>query len=107
MSKVRKGDTVAVISGNDQGKRGEVLKVMPRKKHLVVEGVNLRKKHQSQQQTGGRRALAAGIVEFEGPLHISSVQLICPQCDNPVRVGTQLEAGRSVRVCRKCESPID
>ena len=107
MRKVRRGDTVEVISGNDAGKRGEVLRVIPRKDQVVVEGVNLRKKHQSQQQTGGQRPLSAGIVEFEGAMHVSSVMVICPKCSNAVRIGVQREAGRAVRSCRKCESPID
>lgn len=107
MSKVRKGDTVEVITGNDAGKRGEVLRVIPRKNQVVIEGVNVRKKHQTQQQTGGRRPLSAGIVEFEGPLHISSVMLICQKCNNAVRVGLQRDTGRAVRVCRKCKAPID
>ena len=107
MRKVRRGDTVEVISGNDAGKRGEVIRVNPRKKQLVVEGVNRRKKHQSQQQTGGQRPLAAGIVEFEGTLHISSVMLVCTKCDHAVRVGVMLEAGRNVRVCRRCDAAID
>jgi large subunit ribosomal protein L24 len=106
--KIRKGDIVEVISGSyvDKGKRGEVIKVLPKQQRVAVQGVNLRKKHQSQVQTQGR-TLSPGIIEFEGPIHISNVMLVCPKCDEPTRVGIQREAGEALRVCKHCGELID
>ena len=86
--KIRKGDTVEVISGRleDKGKRGQVIKVLPDESRVVVQGVNIRKKHQRQVQTQGR-TLNPGIIEFEGPISISNVMLVCPQCGEATRVG--------------------
>jgi large subunit ribosomal protein L24 len=106
--KIRKGDIVEIISGNfeDRGKRGEVIKVLPDRDRIVVQGVNIRKKHQRQVQSKGR-TLSPGIIEFEGPIHISNVMLVCPKCDEPTRVGIQREDGVSRRVCKNCDSMID
>lgn len=108
IKKIRKGDTVEVISGRfeDKGKRGEVIKVLPDVDRVVVQGVNMRKKHQRQVQTQGR-TLSPGIIEFEGPIHISNVMLVCPKCDEPTRVSLQREDGMSVRVCKNCGAIID
>lgn len=106
--KIRKGDIVEIISGNfeDKGKRGEVIKVLPDRDRVVVQGVNIRKKHQRQVQTQGR-TLSPGIIEFEGPIHISNVMLVCPKCDEPTRVGIQREDGMRKRVCKNCDAVID
>lgn len=106
--KIRKGDIVEVISGRyeDKGRRGEVIKVLPGENRIVVQGVNIRKKHQSQVQTQGR-TLAPGIIEFEAPLHISNVMLVCPSCDEASRVGVQRDDGEPRRVCKRCGSLID
>lgn len=106
--KIRKGDTVEVISGRfeDKGKRGEVIRVLPDEHRVVVQGVNLRKKHQSQVQTQGR-TMTPGIIEFEGSIDVSNVMLVCPKCDEPSRVGVQREDGQAVRVCKRCQSLID
>lgn len=106
--KIKKGDTVEVISGRfeDKGKRGEVIRVLPDEGRVVVQGVNVRKKHQSQIQTQGR-TMAPGIIEFEAPLHISNVMLVCPKCDEASRVGIQREDGEARRVCKNCSSLID
>lgn len=107
--KIRKGDTVEVISGRleDRGKRGEVIRVDPKDDRVVVQGVNMRKKHQSQVQTQGQRNLAPGIIEFEGPIHISNVMLVCPKCNELTRVGYRRESDESVRVCKHCHTEID
>lgn len=107
--KIKKGDTVEVISGRfeDRGKRGEVIKVLPDEGRVVVQGVNMRKKHQRQVETQGRRALSPGIIEFEGPIHISNVMLVCPKCNEATRIGVQRQDGESVRVCKKCQALID
>jgi large subunit ribosomal protein L24 len=106
--KIRKGDTVEVISGlfEDKGKRGEVIKVLPKNGRIVVQGVNLRKKHQQQVQTRGR-TLSPGIIEFEAPISISNVMLVCPVCNQPSRIGVK-RAGQDVqRVCKKCEAEFE
>ena len=108
--KIKKGDTVEVISGReeDRGRRGEVIKVLPDDGRVVVQGVNMRKKHQRQVQTQGRRNLAPGIIEFEGPISLSNVMVVCPKCGEPTRVGVQREEdGKAVRVCKNCQSVID
>ncbi|NLG71148.1 MAG: 50S ribosomal protein L24 [Chloroflexi bacterium] len=109
-AKIRKGDTVEVISGREQdkGKRGEVIRVIPDEHRVVVQGVNLRKKHQRQVQTQGRRNIQPGIIEFEAPIDISNVMLVCPRCDEPTRVGIQrTEDGEAQRLCKKCKSLFD
>lgn len=106
--KIRKGDTVEVISGNrvDRGRRGEVIKVIPDTHRIVVQGINLRKKHQSQVQTQGR-TITPGIIEFEGSIDISNVMLVCPKCKKPTRVGIQRDEDGVQRVCKSCEALFD
>lgn len=106
--KIRKGDTVEVISGRkaDKGERGEVIKVYTDKKRVAVQGINIRKKHQGQIQTQGR-TMTPGIIEFEGPIHISNVMLVCPSCGEPTRVGISRKDGEAKRVCKRCEALID
>lgn len=110
-TKIRKGDQVEVISGKNRGKRGEttrgeVIKVLPRDEQVVIQGINIRKKHQRQTQTKGR-TVNPGIVEYEAPLHISNVMLVCPKCNKPTRVGLRREDGTSTRVCKECDADID
>jgi large subunit ribosomal protein L24 len=106
--KIKKGDTIEVISGReiDKGRRGEVIRVNPKNNRVVVQGINMRKKHQRQVQTQGR-TISPGIIEFEGSVHISNVMLVCPKCDEPSRVGIQREDGIARRVCKNCEALID
>ncbi len=106
--KIRKGDTVEVITGKeiDKGKRGEVIKVLPAKERVVVQKINMRKKHQRAVQTQGRQ-LNPGIVEFEGPMHISNVMLVCPKCNKPARVGFARDEKGLHRVCKNCGKQID
>jgi large subunit ribosomal protein L24 len=106
MVKIKKGDTVEIISGREKGSRGEVLRVLPLDDRLVVHGVNIRKKHQRQIQAAGR-TMTPGIIQFEGPVHISNVMLVCPKCGEPTRVGSVREEGESRRVCKKCLAVID
>ena len=107
-AKIKKGDTVEVISGAllDKGKRGEVIRVDPDENKVVVQGVNIRKKHQKQVQTKGR-TMNPGIIEFEGPIDISNVMLVCPKCNEPVRVGLLREGESVIRVCKNCHAQID
>ena len=106
--KIRKGDTVEIINGQekDRGKRGEIIRVLPDDKRVVVQGVNMRKKHQKQVQTQGR-TMKPGIIEFEGSIDISNVMLVCPKCSEATRVSIQREAGVSHRMCKHCNTLID
>ena len=106
--KIRKGDTVQIISGSleDKGKRAEVIKVIPEDRRVVVQGVNMRKKHQRQVQTKGR-TLNPGIIQFEGPISISNVMLVCPSCGEPTRVLVIRKEGTVQRMCKKCQAQFD
>ena len=102
---IRKNDNVVVVTGKDRGKRGRVLKVLPEKNRLVVEGVNFIKRHT---RPNPQRQVKGGVVEREASLHASNVQLVCPECGKPTRVGRKiLGDGRKVRICRKCEGVVD
>ncbi len=107
--KIKKGDTVEVISGKleDKGKRGEVIDVLPAEHRLVVQGVNVRTKHQRQVQTQAGRNINPGRIKFEGPLDISNVMLVCPKCSQATRVSVQRDDTGSHRVCKHCEAVID
>lgn len=106
--KIRKGDQVEVISGRqeDKGLRGEVIKVLPEDNKVVVQGVNIRTKHQRQVQSQGR-TVSPGKVKFEAPVHLSNVLLVCPKCGKTTRVGLNRQGESVVRVCKKCQAVID
>jgi len=106
--RIRKGDTVKVISGrtNDIGKTGEVIRVIPDNGRVVVQGINLKTKHQRQVQSEGKN-VNPGIVKLEGSLDISNVMLICPKCKKPTRVNISREGEKPTRVCKKCSALID
>jgi len=96
---IRKNDNVVVLTGRDRGKRGRVLRVLPMKTRVIVEGVNFVKRHT---KANPQRNVKGGIVERESAVHASNVQLVCPECGAPTRVGhKRLDDGTSVRVCRK------
>ena len=102
---VRKNDNVVVVTGKDRGKRGRVLKVLPDRNRVVVEGVNFVKRHT---RPNPQRNIKGGIVERESSLHASNVQVVCPECGAPTRIGHQLLGdGRKVRICRKCDGAVD
>jgi len=107
-NKIRKGDTVEIISGRfeDKGRRGEVINVIPKDSRVVVQGMNLRTKHQAQVQTQGR-TINPGLIKFEGPMHISNVMLVCPKCDQATRIAIQRDEEGAHRVCKKCEAIIE
>lgn len=107
MQRIKKGDTVAVIAGKDIGERGEVVSVRPKEDRVVVSGINIAKKHQKARQAG-RQQVPAQIVEFNAPIHLSNVMLVCTNCNEPTRVGFRVrDDGRKVRVCKKCKSDIE
>jgi large subunit ribosomal protein L24 len=102
---IRRNDTVVVTTGKDSGKRGRVLKVLPVRNRVVVEGVNFIKRHT---RPNPQKNVKGGIVEREASLHASNVQLVCPECSKKTRVGRRvLSDGRKVRICRKCEGVVD
>lgn len=102
---VRKNDNVLVVTGKDRGKRGRVLKVLPARNRLVIEGVNFIKRHT---RPNPQRNIKGGVVEREGSVHASNVQIICPECGAPARIGRQLLGdGRKIRICRKCDGAVD
>jgi large subunit ribosomal protein L24 len=101
---VRRGDTVGVITGRERGKRGKVLRVLTAKGRVLVEHVNMIKKHQRPTQ----KLRQGGIIEREGPLAISNVLVVCSRCNKPSRTGVKVLAdGRKVRTCRRCGEAID
>jgi len=106
--KIRKGDQVEVISGQeaDKGQRGEVIKVMPEVERVVVQGINMRTKHQRQVQSQGR-TVNPGKVRFEAPVAVSNVMIVCKKCNKPTRVELLREDGKSKRVCKECNAIID
>jgi large subunit ribosomal protein L24 len=106
--RIKEGDQVEVIAGNDKGVRGTVQRVDSKKKRVVVAGVNLVKKHQRPRPTGGRTPTQGGIIEFEAPINVSNVMLVCPHTGEPTRVGIRRdENGRAVRYSKKSGKDID
>ena len=101
--KVRKNDTVLVIAGKNKGTKGKVRQTLPREGKVVVEGVNMVKRHVRPRGV----ARQAGIIEGEAPICVSKVMLLCTKCDRPARIGFRfLEDGKKVRICRRCEEVI-
>jgi large subunit ribosomal protein L24 len=102
MRKIRSGDTVVVIAGRNKGEQGKVRKNLIDRDRVVIEGVNIVKKHIKR-----GRARQAGIVEVEAPLHVSNVMLVCPSCKQATRVGVRKDDnGKNARYCKKCEAMI-
>jgi large subunit ribosomal protein L24 len=107
--KIRKGDTVEVISGRleDKGKRGQVINVNLDERRVVVQGINIRTKHQKQVQTAAGRNMNPGRIQFEGAIDISNVMLVCPKCKEPTRVSVQRGEDGVHRVCKSCQALVD
>ena len=102
--KIRRNDTVLVITGKDKGKKGKVRSVLPRENKVIVEGLNMVKRHS--RARGGTRQ--AGIIQLEAPIHISNVMLLCNKCGQASRVGFRfLSDGKKVRICGSCKEVID
>ncbi len=102
--RIRKNDLVMVIAGKDKGKRGKVLNVIPESGTVLVERINIVKRHS---RPGGKTP-HGGIVEKEAPLHVSNLMVVCSRCDRPVRTGHSFLAdGRKVRVCKQCGEAVD
>jgi large subunit ribosomal protein L24 len=102
--KIRKDDTVVIIAGKDRGKKGKVRRALPDADKVIVEGINMIKRH-----SRARRATRqAGIIELEAPLRVSNLMLVCNKCGNPTRVKFRfLDDGKKVRICNSCREVID
>lgn len=100
--KIKKGDKVKVLSGNDKGKTGEVLEVIPKTEKIIVKGINVRKKHIKPRKQGEE----GGIIPVECAIHVSKVNVVCPKCGKATRVGYEVDKDQKVRVCRKCGAKI-
>ena len=101
--KIRKGDRVRVLTGKDRGKEGEIMRAIPDKRKVIVEGVNVAKKHQGPT----RSTQQGGIIDRDMPLPVANVALVCPSCGKPTRVGYKFDSsGQKVRACKKCGGEI-
>lgn len=100
--KLKKGDTVLVISGKYRGKRGKILKTFPKEMKILVESVNLIKKHQKPKREGEK----GQIVQIASPIAISNLKFICPKCGKATRVGFKIKEKKKVRICKKCSFEI-
>ena len=99
--KIRRGDQVRVMTGKDRGKEGRILVVFPQDRRVLIEGVNMIKRHLKLRAARGRSGQEGGIITKEAPVHVSNVQIVCPSC-GPTRVGYKVQDGSKTRVCRKC-----
>ena len=108
-ARIKSGDEVIVVGGKDRGKRGKVLRVEPAKNRLYVEGLNIIKRHQRPQQVAGaqRPEQVGGVIEKEGPIHISNVMLVDPKDGKPTRIGIEIEDGKRYRVAKRSGTRID
>ena len=100
--KIRKGDNVQVLSGNDKGKTGEVLEIIPGTQKIIVKGINVRKKHVKPRKQGEE----GGIIPVECAIHASKVNVVCPKCGKATRIGYSVEKDQKVRICKKCNTKI-
>jgi large subunit ribosomal protein L24 len=102
--KIKKNDNIIVIAGNDKGKKGKVLKTLPDKGRVIVEGVNFIKRHTRPRKQGEK----SGILEKEAPINATNLMVICSKCDKGVRVGMRtLADGKRARICRSCGEMLD
>ena len=100
--RIKKGDTVKVLSGKDKGKTGEVLEILPKTNKIIVKGVNIIKKHSKPRKQGEE----GGILSMEGAIHVAKVNVVCPKCGKATKVGYSEEKGEKVRVCKKCGAKL-
>ena len=100
---VKKGDTVVVLSGKDKGKQGKIISAMPGAGKVIVEGINKVKRHSKP----SLKVPQGGIITKEMPLHVCKVQLVCPACNKPTRIGHKEVNGKNSRVCKKCGEVIE
>ncbi|HWE13220.1 MAG TPA: 50S ribosomal protein L24 [Solirubrobacteraceae bacterium] len=105
-ARIRRDDEIIVIGGKDRGKRGRVLRVEPKKERVYVAGLNIVKRHQRPTQTAAGQQ-AGGVIEREGPIHISNVMLVDPKDGKPTRIGTQIQDGKRLRVAKRSGARLD
>jgi large subunit ribosomal protein L24 len=106
---IKKDDMVRVITGKDRGKEGRVVRVLPDRGRVMVDGVALAKKHMrasGKRSTGGQQLQQGGIIDAEMFVDISNVQIVCKTCDKPTRIGHRVDGDQKVRICRRCESVL-
>ena len=108
-SRLKQGDEVIVVGGKDRGKRGRILRVDPKKDRVYVEGLNIVKRHQRPRQVGGaqRAETVGGVIEKEGPIHVSNVMLADPKDNKPTRMGVEIEDGKRFRIARRSGTRLD
>jgi large subunit ribosomal protein L24 len=106
MQRIKKGDTVKIIAGKDKGFTGDVVTVLPKENRVIVNGVNIVKKHEKARQVGNQQ-IPAQIAEVEAALNLSNVMLVCPKCNKPARVGFVTDNNHKSRVCKQCGEKID
>ncbi len=100
--KIKKGDNILVISGKDKGKKGKVLSVLPRDNKIIVEGINITKKHRKPKQEREK----GQIIEIVKPIDSSNVKFICPKCGKSARIGYKIVEKKKYRICKKCNQEI-
>jgi|SRR3972149_10348736 len=100
--KVKKGDTVLIIAGKDRGKKGKIIKSLPKEEKIVVEGVNLVKKHQKPKKSGEKGQM----VSLPAAIHISNAKIVCSGCGKATRTGYKIEGDKKYRICKKCGQTI-
>jgi large subunit ribosomal protein L24 len=100
--KLKKGDNVLVISGKDKGRTAKILTALPKEGKILLEGVNLRKKHVRPKRQGEK----GQVVSLPAPMNVSNVKIICPKCGKAARIGYKIEKDNKVRICKKCQSEI-
>ncbi len=107
--RIKADDQVIVIGGKDRGKRGKVLRVEPKKNRVYIEGLNIVKRHQKPRQVAGaqRAETVGGVIEREGPIHVSNVMLLDPRDSKPTRVGIEVEDGKRYRVAKRSGTRLD
>ncbi len=108
-ARIKSGDDVIVVGGKDRGKRGKVLRVEPAKDRVYIEGLNMVKRHQRPRQVAGaqRAEQVGGVIEREGPVHVSNVMLVDPKDGKPTRLGTEIEDGKRYRVAKRSGTRLD
>ena len=108
-ARIKTDDEVIVISGKDSGKRGKVLRVEPKRNRVYVEGLNMVKRHQKPRQVAGaqRAEQVGGVIEKEGPIHMSNVMLLDPKDGKPTRIGIEVEDGKRLRIARRSGARLD
>lgn len=100
--KIKKGDTVLIISGKDKGRTAKILKSLMKERQILVEGINLKKKHVKPKKEGEQ----GQVVAKPAPIDVSNIKFLCPKCGKASRLGYKIEKGKKFRICKKCQSEV-